>query len=101
MAAIFGALSNPTRLHIVNELSDGPLKVTALADRIGIGQSSASQHLAVLERAGLLKATPIGAGRHYGVRGPRVVQLLHTMEEFCTIHGLAGMPETQDGLNDA
>lgn len=92
IAALFGALAHPTRVLIVKEISEEPLKVTTIAERLSIAQSSASQHLAVLERVGLIKATRIGTSRFYGIRGPRVAKLLETMNEFCEIHGLRGVP---------
>ncbi len=93
IAALFGALGNPIRVLIVKEISAEPLKVTAIAERLHIAQSSASQHLAVLERVGLIKATPVGTSRLYGIRGPRVAKLLETVAEFCEVHGLRGLPE--------
>lgn len=96
-SSLFSALGNPVRLRIVQELALGPLMVTVLAARLGIGQSNASQHLAVLERAGLIKVAPAGTSRVYSLRGPRVAKLLETMSEFCEVHGLRGVPE--EGLN--
>lgn len=94
-SSLFSALGNPIRLRIVQELAVGPLMVTVLAARLGIGQPNASQHLAVLERAGLIKATSAGTSRLYSLRGPRVTRLLETMSEFCEVHGLRGAPNEE------
>ncbi len=100
IAALFGALGNPTRVLIVREIAQEPLRVTTIAERLNIAQSSASQHLAILERSGLIKATRMGTSRLYGIRGPRVAKLLETVAEFCEIHGLRGLPEALPRQND-
>lgn len=92
-SSLFSALGNPVRLRIVQELASGPLMVTAIAMKLGVGQPNASQHLAVLERAGLIQVKASGTSRVYGLRGPRVAQLLATMAEFCEVHGLRGVPD--------
>lgn len=101
IAALFGSLGHPTRVLIVREISAEPLKVTVIAERLGIAQSSASQHLAILERVGLVKATRVGTCRLYGIRGPRVAKLLETIAEFCEVHGLRGLPEALKADIDA
>ncbi len=93
MAAIFGALSHATRVEIVRAISDGPKGVNAIAKATGISQSSASQHLAILERVGLVKVEKRGTSRIYSIRGPRVARLIDTLTEFCDIHGLRGFPD--------
>jgi DNA-binding transcriptional ArsR family regulator len=92
-SSLFSALGSPVRLKIVQELAGEPLMVTVLASKLGIGQPNASQHLAVLERAGLIQAKASGTSRVYSLRGPRVAQLLATMAEFCEVHGLRGVPD--------
>jgi ArsR family transcriptional regulator len=87
---LFGALSNPTRLRIVELLRDGDRTVNEIAVALGISQSGASQHLAILTRAGVLVAAPRGSTRHYRVRGPRILRILDLIEEFCQVHGLSG-----------
>ncbi|MBS1717581.1 MAG: winged helix-turn-helix transcriptional regulator [Armatimonadetes bacterium] len=97
MAALFGAMGNPTRVQIMTLLSAKPMSVNCVAQELAIGQPNASQHLAILERVGLLKVTKDGAKRIYELRGPRVRQILETLKEFCDIHGLKGMPEGEMG----
>ncbi|MBI1333777.1 MAG: winged helix-turn-helix transcriptional regulator [Armatimonadetes bacterium] len=100
VASLFGALSNPTRILIVREIIKEPLNVTAVTERLQIGQSSASQHLAVLERVGLIKVTRSGTSRIYEVRGPRVAKMVDTAEEFCIVHGLRGVPDATEMPED-
>lgn len=101
ISALFGALSNPTRVLIVHEIVKEPLSVTAVTERLKIGQSSASQHLAQLERVGLIKATRYGTSRIYEAKGPRVAKILQLAREFCEVHGLQGFPEELESEENA
>ncbi len=89
---LFSALSNPTRLQIVELLGDRELSVGEVALKTGIGQSGASQHLAILARAGVVMSSTHGTSRLYKVRGPRIHAILQLIEEFCHTHTLYGIP---------
>jgi ArsR family transcriptional regulator len=78
LAEIFKALSDPTRLKLVQLLSKQPkgecegacngtgfLCVNALAHKLGVSQSAVSQHLRVLRQAGLVRGERRGAFVHY------------------------------------
>jgi DNA-binding transcriptional ArsR family regulator len=52
--SIFGALADPTRRAILARLTDGDLSVSQLAAPFPISQPAISQHLKVLEGAGLI-----------------------------------------------
>ena len=98
---LFGALANPTRLEIVELLLQGERSVGDVATAVGIGQSGASQHLSHLARAGVIVATRKGATRLYRVRGPRITQIMTTIEEFCQIHGLYGQGDDEEDEVDS
>jgi DNA-binding transcriptional ArsR family regulator len=100
MSSLFGALANPTRIQIVRELTREALNVTAISELLKISQSSTSQHLAQLERVGLIKVTRAGTSRIYEIRGPRVAKILELAQEFCQVHGLHGFPEEIEETND-
>jgi DNA-binding transcriptional ArsR family regulator len=51
----FGALADPTRRKILERLSRGDARVTQLAEPFSMSLPAISRHIAVLERAGLLK----------------------------------------------
>jgi DNA-binding transcriptional ArsR family regulator len=89
---LFSALSHPTRLRIVEILCTEELSVGDVAIRTGIGQSGASQHLAILARAGILVSATHGTSKHYKTRGPRIKAILKLIEEFCHTHYLFGVP---------
>jgi DNA-binding transcriptional ArsR family regulator len=51
---MFGALSDPTRRHVVQMLSSGPRRAGDLAEAAGVSAPSMSRHLRVLMQAGLI-----------------------------------------------
>jgi ArsR family transcriptional regulator len=93
---LFSAMSNPVRVRIVELLTRGERTVGDIAEELGIGQSGASQHLAVLSRAGILTSATRGASRLYRVRGPRIGGVLDLIRQFCDVHGLRGVPTASD-----
>ncbi len=54
LSATFAALSDPTRRAILARLTQGEATVTQLAEPFAISVQAVSQHLKVLERAGLI-----------------------------------------------
>ena len=78
LCGIFQALSNPARLAIMSWLrdpgsfppQDRPAEEVGVClkhiqTRVGVSQSTASQYMAVLQRAGLVTSTRIGQWTHY------------------------------------
>jgi len=70
-AALFSALSDPTRLRLLKYLQrqrrPDALCVNALAGLLGVSQSAVSQHLRVLKGIGLVKGERRGYHVHYFV----------------------------------
>lgn len=60
---VFGALAHPIRLAIVERLALGECTVGELAEPHDVSAPAISQHLRVLEEAGLLVQTPDGRVR--------------------------------------
>lgn len=85
-AVLFTALSHPTRLRIVELLTEKGRTVNEVAEALGLLQPNASQHLAVLYRAGVVKVVPEGASRCYQLRGPRIPRILALVDEFRAVH---------------
>ena len=54
LSSTFAALSDPTRRAILARLTEGEATVTELAEPFSISVQAVSQHLKVLERAGLI-----------------------------------------------
>jgi arsenate reductase len=85
-AAAFAALSVDTRLNLLRLLmAEGPNGLNAgdLASRLGLPASTASFHLAALERAGLTHATRQGRQIIHAVRIGGLRQLLAFLTETC------------------
>lgn len=83
---MFGVLANPARLHILEVLMQEPASVNEIAEKVGLKQSMASQHLSALSRAGVVVKRPNGNIRIYSLRGPRITQILKLVEEFYEVH---------------
>ena len=54
-AAVFAALANPTRHELMHHLCDSPRTPSELADLLEVSRPNVSQHLAILQRDGLVK----------------------------------------------
>ena len=63
---IFKALSDPTRLRLLNLLSEREVCVCFLCEVLKLVQPKVSRHLAYLKRAGLVSARREGKWMHYG-----------------------------------
>lgn len=94
-AALFGSLSHPLRLRIVALLEDKELSVGEIVEKLGVPQSSVSQHLASLLRSGVLAVDQRKTSRFYRVRGPRMTKLVGLMFDFCEAQGLRGDPDDE------
>ncbi len=64
---IFKALSDPTRIQILELLIQGEACSCDLVQRVTISQPTLSYHLSVLTRAGLITCEPVGTKHHYHV----------------------------------
>lgn len=64
---IFKALSNNVRLEILSLLAERPYCVNALVSQLDVSQSAVSQHLRVLENAGLVNKNKVGYWVHYSL----------------------------------
>jgi len=67
-AVALKALGEPRRLEILRLLKNGPRSVGEIAAHVDVTQQAVSQHLAVLDRAGLVEATKEGTRNVYAVR---------------------------------
>jgi DNA-binding transcriptional ArsR family regulator len=69
------ALADPTRRGIFERLRDGPSPVGRLAEGLPVSRPAVSQHLRVLEQAGLVRAHRAGTRRIYNVEIQGLVEL--------------------------
>lgn len=84
-ATLLRALANEQRLMILCNLSEGELSVGQLNERVPLGQSALSQHLAVLRKTGVTNTRRASQTVYYSLRpGPaaRIIDTLH--EIYCS-----------------
>jgi DNA-binding transcriptional ArsR family regulator len=67
-AVALKALGEPRRLEILELLRKRPHSVGEIAEQVDVSQQAVSQHLAVLDRAGLVEARKEGTRSVYVVR---------------------------------
>jgi len=75
VAAYFQALSEPTRLHILNLLRDGERNVGELAQLTGYTSANISRHLGVLVQHGLVARETRGTAVYCRIADESVYQL--------------------------
>jgi DNA-binding transcriptional ArsR family regulator len=75
VAAYFQALSEPTRLQILNLLRQQERNVGELAELCGYTSANVSRHLALLTQHGLVVREPRGNSAYYSIADPAVYQL--------------------------
>jgi len=68
---LFRALADPTRLRLINLMSEQEICVCYFIEAIGAPQPKISRHLAYLRRAGLVAARREGKWMHYRLTIPR------------------------------
>lgn len=67
VAAYFRALSEPTRLRILNTLRNGEKNVGQITELTGLGQANVSKHLALLFESGLVTRNAQGTAVFYAI----------------------------------
>ena len=85
-ADIFQALAHPTRIAILELLSDGELSAGALIEKLGMEQANVSQHLAVLRAKQLVSNRKAGNQVFYSVRDPIIIEVLTLMRTYFQVH---------------
>lgn len=69
-ARVAKALAHPSRLLMLDALSEGEACVCALTELVGSDQSTVSKHLAVLRHAGLVDMRKAGTMTFYRIKVP-------------------------------
>lgn len=85
LSSTFAALADPTRRAILARLTTGEATVGELAEPFTISQQAVSQHLRVLEHAGLIERTRAAQLRPSRLRGAPLraaSEWLETYREF-------------------
>lgn len=69
---VFHALSDPTRRAVLAELSKGPVPIVDLAEPHDMALPSFTKHIAMLEKAGLIRTLKKGRSRICTLRRDRL-----------------------------
>ena len=80
--SVFDALGDPTRRAIFERLRHGPQSVGELAEGLPVSRPAVSQHLRVLEQAGLVSHRPNGTRHVYRVEPDGLAELRDYFERF-------------------
>jgi DNA-binding transcriptional ArsR family regulator len=75
MAERFRALSEPTRIKLLDQLREGETTVLELSERIGTSQQNVSKHLGVLQRSGIAARRKQGNFAYYRIADEGVFAL--------------------------
>ena len=81
-AAVFAALANPTRHELMHLLCKGSRSPSELADTLEVSRPNVSQHLALLQREGLVKRTRQGGHVLWEVVDPRLSKACELIDEI-------------------
>ncbi|HXI21654.1 MAG TPA: metalloregulator ArsR/SmtB family transcription factor [Gemmatimonadales bacterium] len=79
VAERFKALSEPSRLEILNALTGGERTVSEILETTGLGQANASRHLQVLHAAGFVARRKEGVNTFYRLADRDVFRLCELM----------------------
>jgi DNA-binding transcriptional ArsR family regulator len=79
IAERFRALSEPTRIKLLDHLRAGEATVLDLTDAIGTTQQNVSKHLGVLHRAGVVARRRQGNFVYYSILDAGVFELCDTV----------------------
>ena len=81
-ADILKALAQPTRLKILDFLSDGERCVCEIFPAIGEEQSNTSRHLNMMLSSGILSRRKEGLKIFYAIKHPEVLRILDLAEQI-------------------
>jgi DNA-binding transcriptional ArsR family regulator len=82
VGTVLVALADPTRRAILERVRERPRSVTDIASTVSVSRPAVSQHLRVLEQAGLLRSHRSGRQNFYGLELRGLVALRTYVESF-------------------
>jgi DNA-binding transcriptional ArsR family regulator len=92
------ALADPTRRKVLERVRGAPQPVGRIAAGLDVSRPAVSQHLKVLEQAGLVRARREGTRRIYSVEVRGLKELRRYLDEFWTDVLESFRAEAEDGL---
>jgi|SRR5579863_4041946 len=88
---LFAALSDKTRLRLVNLVADREVCVCYLAEVLRLSQPKISRHLAYLRKTGMMSARREGKWVHYSLQRPKDEAKAAILD--CVLESLQSNPE--------
>lgn len=82
LAKFFRALSDPTRLRLLEFLMDEEHTVTECVAHVSVSQGRVSSHLACLADCGYVDVRRVGRHAFYRVTDPRVAEIIRAARTF-------------------
>ena len=96
---VFRALSDPTRLRILNLLLQGELCVCDIVNTLKVAQPFASRHLAYLKQAGLVDARREGLWMYYKLTPAKTLFHKKLIECLgCCVHEIPQLAKDKKNL---
>jgi DNA-binding transcriptional ArsR family regulator len=96
---VFGALADPVRRALLDEMASGPARVVDLAARQPISRPAVSRHLRLLAEAGLVRATDRGRERHYALEPAALAPVRELVDRLAPHTGLRLPANALDALD--
>lgn len=81
-STVFAALSEPSRLRIVELLKTGPMSVGEISETLGIRQPQVSKHLRVLGDSGIVTGEALARQRIYHLEAEPFEEIGNWLESF-------------------
>lgn len=86
LATFFQALADPTRVRILELLSQHPMTVSELVSALGLAQGRVSSHLSCLRWCGYIRAEVEGRFSRYALVDDRIRDILATGESIVRVN---------------
>jgi DNA-binding transcriptional ArsR family regulator len=86
-AQIIKAMAHPSRLAMLDALSEGERCVCDLQKIVGSDMSTVSKHLTVMKAAGLVEDRKEGLWVHYRLRVPCILKFMSCVEAVIAADG--------------
>ena len=98
LAAVAALIADPSRAAMLDALTGGEsMTAGALARLAGVAPSTATEHIARLERGGLVVSERRGRARHVRLAGPDIARALEALAAIAPLKRPAGLRAWQHG----
>ena len=81
-ADLFKAIAHPTRIRILQLLSDGEHCVCDIFEQLNVEQANTSQHLSLMKKHGVLQSRKEGLRVIYSIKHPEILEILNIADEI-------------------